>query len=60
MPTVYRRRKGQIAHEWHFRLDCSRWPEADYHETALPRFDEILCSECVKLAAESATVQHPL
>ena len=51
MSLRYRKRK-RLGEDWHFHPNCSRWPEADYRETAFPRLDEILCSECVKLAVE--------
>ena len=53
MSVVYRKHIRRLNGEWHFRRDCSFWPETAFIEIGLPPVNVFLCTECIKLEAQA-------
>ena len=44
MPVTYRRARGSDT--WHFREDCSHWPEAEFDQEMRTPSTGVCCLEC--------------
>ena len=44
MPLIYRRARGSDT--WHFRDDCTQWPEAGFEEAQRTPSEGVCCVEC--------------
>jgi hypothetical protein len=44
MPLTYRRARGSDT--WHFRDDCTQWPESDFDQEMHTPADGPCCVEC--------------
>jgi hypothetical protein len=44
MPLTYRRARGSDI--WHFRVDCSEWPEFNFDQQSRTPSDGFCCVEC--------------
>jgi len=44
MPVMYRRARGSDT--WHFREDCTHWPEAEFEQQSHTPGSGVCCLEC--------------